>query len=125
MDGVNLFNLAKVQAKWLSTRQTAVANNIANAHSPGYVSTDVESFEAVLSETSVRLLATNAAHFGSPAGETGVKVVQEESPSLAATGKPVAMEEELVKSSEIRQQFELNTAIVSAFHRMILMTAKS
>jgi flagellar basal-body rod protein FlgB len=34
------------------------------------------------------------------------------------------MEDELVKSSEIRRTYEMNTAIVSAFHRMILMTAK-
>lgn len=123
MDGVNLFALAATQAKWLSARQTAVANNIANAYSPGYRSTDVEPFESLLSGTGVHLGATSASHFGG--GGSGVNLVEEEGPKTTTTGKPVSMEEELVKSGEIRRDFELNTAVVSAFNRMLLMTAKS
>lgn len=125
MDAVNLFNLATTQAKWLSTRQTAVANNIANASMPGYRASDVEPFEAVLAETSVQLQATRASHFGTQPGDTGVKIVEERGAELTSTGKSVQMSDELVKSGEIRRAFELNTAIVTSFHRMILMTAKS
>ncbi len=123
MDAVNLFKLASTQAKWLSLRQTTVANNIANANSPNYRSVDVEPFEAAVSNESVRLAATNASHFGAKDGAS-FQVVEEQSSKLTTSGKAVSMEDELVKSSEIRHAFELNTAIVSAFHQMVLMTAK-
>jgi len=123
MDAVNLFKLASTQAKWLSLRQTTVANNIANANSPNYRSVDVEPFEAAVSNETVRLAATNASHFGMKDGAS-FQVVEEQSSKLTTSGKPVSMEDELVKSSEIRHAFELNTAIVSAFHQMVLMTAK-
>ena len=124
MDAVNLFKLAQTQAKWLSLRQTTVANNIANANSPGYRAVDVEPFQAILSNETVRLAATSPEHFGSNADNGSFKVVEEEPGKITTSGKSVSMEDELVKSSEIRHAYEMNTAIVSAFHRMILMTAK-
>lgn len=124
MDAVNLFKLASTQAKWLSLRQTAVANNVANADTPGYRAVDVEPFTAALEESAARLRATNPSHFGGQAQGAAFRMVEEEPAKLTTEGKQVSMEDELVKSSEIRQAFEMNTAIVSAFHRMILMTAK-
>jgi len=124
MDAVNLFKLASTQAKWLSLRQTTVANNIANADSPGYRAVDVEPFAAALDKANVRLGATSQSHFGGDSQNVSFRVVEEKPAELTASGKPVSMEDELVKSSEIRHAFEMNTAIVSAFHRMILMTAK-
>ncbi|QKV19647.1 flagellar basal body rod protein FlgB [Oricola thermophila] len=124
MTAVNLFKLASTQAKWLSVRQTAVANNIANANTPGYRSVDVEPFADVLSSASVRLNSTAANHFGTSANEIAFRVLDEEPATFSNQGKRVSLEDELVKSGEIRHSFELNTSIVSAFNRMILMTAK-
>lgn len=124
MTAVNLFKLASTQAKWLSVRQTAVANNVANADTPGYRSVDVEPFADVLSNATVRLNSTTANHFGTSAQEVAFRVLDEEPPVLSNDGKRVSLEDELVKSGEIRHAFEMNTAIVSAFNRMILLTAK-
>lgn len=124
MTAVNLFKLASTQAKWLSVRQTAVANNIANANTPGYRSVDVEPFADVLSSASVRLNSTAANHFGTSAHDIAFRVLDEEPATFSNQGKRVSLEDELVKSGEIRHSFELNTSIVSAFNRMILMTAK-
>lgn len=124
MDAVNLFQLASTQAKWLSLRQSAVANNIANAHIPGYQAMDVEPFEAIVSSSSVQLGATSANHFGAQPGQPDLRLVSDRGPEITGTGQRVMMENELVKSSELRHAFEMNMAIVSAFHRMILMSAK-
>ena len=124
MDAVNLFQLASTQAKWLSLRQTAVANNIANADSPGYRSVDVEPFKAALASEGVRLGSTTGAHFGASTQDVSFRLVEDQTAELTVDGKPVSLEDELVKSGEIRHAFEMNTAIVSAFNRMILMTAK-
>ncbi|MFZ2099999.1 MAG: flagellar basal body protein [Oricola sp.] len=124
MTAVNLFKLASTQAKWLSLRQTTVANNIANADIPGYRSVDVEPFANVLSNASVQLNSTTSNHFGKSPLDTAFRVIEEQSTVMANQGKQVSLEDELVKSSQIRESFDLNTAIVSAFNRMILMTAK-
>ena len=125
MDAVNLFHLATTQAKWLSLRQTAVANNIANAHMPSYKTMDVEPFESVLAGASVRLGGTSGSHFGVSSGEPAMSVSDQPVGGIANTGRTVSMEAELVKSAEIKHAFEMNTAIVSAFHRMILISAKN
>lgn len=121
---VNLFDLASTQARWLSARQTAIAGNIANANTAGYVATDVEPFGKVLEGASgVTLASTRPGHFGADASaKIGLREV--ESPKLLPSGNTVKVEDEFVKAGEVRREFEMNTAIVKAFHRMLLMSVK-
>lgn len=125
MDPVHLFKLASDKAQWLATRQTAVANNIANANTPGYGAMDVEPFQSVLDKSSMGMTATNAGHISTNASAGGFKLVQETPPAFSPDGAPVRVEKELARSAEIRHEYELNTAIVKSFHRMLLQVAKS
>ncbi len=126
MESVNLFALATQQSRWLAVRQSAVAGNVANVNTPGYVAVDVEPFEKILDQTAVRLAATQSGHLTGRAGEAGFGVRQQAAePSLLPSGNSVGLEDELLKAGEIRRQFELNTAIVKAFHRMLMMTSKA
>ncbi len=120
-----IFGLASQQAKWLSVRQTAVANNIANANTPDYGAVDVEPFSKVLANRTVTQAATHNAHFGGSSTTTALNVSDSGGSRINANAPSVKVEEELVKSSEIAHAYELNTSIVKAFHRMILMTAKA
>lgn len=125
VDSVNLFNLAAQQARWLAVRQNAVAGNIANANTPGYQAMDVEPFEKVLDRTGVTLARTDAGHIGGRAGESGFAVgVDGQTAALMPSGNDVTLEGELMKAGDIRRSFELNTAIVKAFHRMMMMSSK-
>jgi flagellar basal-body rod protein FlgB len=126
MEPVNLFDLAAQQSRWLAVRQSAVAGNVANVNTPGYVAVDVEPFEKVLDKTGVTMAATQASHLTGQATEAGFAVRQEErDPSLLPSGNSVVLENELLKAGEVGRQFELNTAIVKAFHRMLMLTSKS
>lgn len=125
MDPVNLFQLASQKAQWLSVRQTAVANNIANANTPGYAAVDVEPFEQILGRTSVNIKATDPKHFGAQPTEAGYKLVEVDAPAFSKDGSPVRIEKELERSGEVRREFELSTAIVKSFHRMLMMAAKT
>ena len=125
MDPVHLFQLASTRAQWLATRQTAVANNIANANTPGYGAMDVAPFESVLDKAGMGMAATNAGHISSNADAGGFKLVKETPPAFSPDGKPVRIERELARSAEIRAEYELNTAIVKSFHRMLMLVAKS
>lgn len=125
MDAVNLFNLATQQSRWLSVRQAAVAGNIANVNTPGYGTAEVEPFESLLDSSRVSLVSTNPGHLSGNTSADGFKVTQEDtSTALMPSKNTVVLENELLKSGEIRRGFELNTAIVKAFHRMALMTMK-
>jgi flagellar basal-body rod protein FlgB len=41
------------------------------------------------------------------------------------SGNTVVLENELMKAGEISRSFELNTAIVKAFHRMMMTSVRS
>ena len=126
MEPVNLFNLAAQQSRWLAVRQSAVAGNVANVNTPGYGAVDVEPFEKVLDNTGVAMATTQPGHLRGGATEAGFSIRQEErSASVLPSGNSVVLENELLKAGDIRRQFELNTAIVKAFHRMIMLSSKS
>lgn len=123
---VNLFDLATQQAQWLSLRQSAVAGNIANANTPGYRAVDVEPFEAVLNSKQVRLAATHAAHLKAGTTPASFGLRENQAPSTVLPSEnTVTLEQEMIKSGEVRRAFELNTAIVKAFHRMLLSVSRS
>jgi len=125
MQPVNLFALASQQARWLSVRQTAVSSNIANANTPGYGTVDVEPFQAVLDQTRVAMRATHPQHIAVGATADALSVRQtDESRPLMPSGNTVVLEQELMKSGEVRRSMEMNTAVVAAFHRMLMMTTK-
>lgn len=126
MQPVSLFTLAAHQARWLSVRQTAVANNIANINTPGYHAVDVEPFEKVLDGTRVSMQATNPVHLasGATADDFALKE-QQDKIAILPSDNTVVLENELVKAGEVRKAFEINTAIVKTFHRMMMMTTRS
>jgi flagellar basal-body rod protein FlgB len=124
MQPVNLFDLAAQQARWLAVRQAAIAGNIANVNTPGYGAVEVKPFAAVLDDTQVRMKATQPGHFGASA--SGVSLRQDDpDSSLVPSGNTVQLETELMNAADVRRAFELNTAIVKAFHRMMTMTTKA
>jgi flagellar basal-body rod protein FlgB len=125
MDPVNLFGLATKQAQWLAVRQSSIAGNIANANTPGYTATDVQPFEKVLDQTAGSLRATQFGHLGSGVTEAGFAIEQQDyTGAIMPSKNTVVVEEELMKAGEVRRAFELNTAIVKAFHSMMITAVK-
>ena len=45
LDGIHLFSLASRKSQWASVRQATIAENVANAHTPGFRARDVEAFD--------------------------------------------------------------------------------
>ena len=126
MEPVNLFKLASQQANWLSVRQAAVAGNIANVNTPGYKAVDVEPFEQVLDKTRVTLQATQVGHLrGGATGDSFSVKTNSDDVAMMPSENSVVLENELMNAGEISRSFELNTAIVKASHRMLLMTVRS
>lgn len=122
MEPIQLFDMASRQAHWLSVRQTVVAGNIANVNTPGYAAKDVESFDRVLEGTGQRMAATHPAHFTEDSLRSSVRAARvEDGVEVQVSGNSVTLADELIKTGEVRRQFEMNTALVKSFHRMMLL----
>jgi flagellar basal-body rod protein FlgB len=129
MQPIQLFDLASRQAEWLTIRQEVVAGNIANANTPKYRAKDISPFESVLEKADVAMARTNPAHFSgndfSTSGDIDVKeAALDQEIGVQESGNTVGLAEELSKSGEIKRQYELNTSLMSSFHRMMLMTVR-
>lgn len=126
MQPVNLFELASRQAQWLGVRQATIAGNIANVNTAGYRAMDVEPFDKVLDKSSVSMTATQKGHFGASADKVSFKTHEDTTQTaVMPSHNSVKLETELMKAGEVGRSFELNTAIVKAFHRMMLMSMKT
>jgi flagellar basal-body rod protein FlgB len=125
LEPVYLNSLASRQADWLSVRQATVAQNIANANTPGYAAHDIEPFTTLLDETSLVMTATHGSHMGSLADSPEpVRAGKAESWDVAHSGNSVNLEQELMKAGEVSREHALNTSIVKSFHRMYLASLK-
>lgn len=125
MQPVNLFKLASQQSQWLAVRQSAVAGNIANVNTPGYGTAEIEPFEKVLDNKRVGLKATQEGHFAAGITDAAFAVRNENGKnSVLPSENTVVLENELMKAGEVRRTFELNTAVVKAFHRMMMLSVK-
>lgn len=127
MNPVNLFDLASQQARWLSVRQSTVAGNVANVNTPGFRANDVEPFEQVLDKTRVTMSTTHPAHvsLGATRDQFAVREIADNGAAKLPSDNTVVLEEEMLKAGQIGSSYQLNTSIVKAFHRMILMAARS
>ncbi|HEV7308818.1 flagellar basal body rod protein FlgB [Ensifer sp.] len=125
MQPIQLFDLASRQAQWLTVRQNVVAGNIANASTPHYKAKDVKPFDSVLADTGFQMAATNKAHFtdGLEASQVA-EVGMIDGVQIQQSGNSVAIEQEMMKTGEIKRDYELSAGLVKAFHRMMLMTVR-
>lgn len=124
MQPIQLFELTSKQAHWLSVRQSVVAGNIANANTPGYASREVAAFQAVLEQTATRMAVTHPGHIQEDALRGSVHVGKGEDIEVQPSGNSVSLPDEMSKTGEIKRMYELNTGMVKAFHRMMLLTVR-
>lgn len=125
MQPIQLFELASRQAQWLAVRQNVVAGNIANANTPHYASKDIKPFDSVMKETGFQLASTNPAHFtSSPMSDQVTETSLISDAEVQQSGNSVELEKELMKSGEVKRDYELNTGLVKSFHRMMLMVVR-
>jgi flagellar basal-body rod protein FlgB len=111
---IPFFDLINKRLSWLSQRQDVLAQNVANADTPGYKARDLKdpSFAELVrgSAGTIRPVATQAAHFGAPAGAGRWAAIDDTSSTPTMNGNTVDMENELIKVSKtgIDYQFAIN-----------------
>jgi flagellar basal-body rod protein FlgB len=109
---IGLLDLAEQRLAWADRRQAILAQNIANANTPGFKPHDLQSFAATLAQTSsMAPVQTHPGHFGGTAGTMAPGEVVDRSHMHSADGNAVALEEQLVKVADTDTTHALVTTI--------------
>jgi flagellar basal-body rod protein FlgB len=126
MEPVYLFNLIDRQKSWLSTRQSLVAQNIANMNTPGYKAMDALPFARVMERSALEMAGASPMHMRPAPGETMAAATQPaEGWETTYSGNTVSPEQEMIKAGEIRGAFTLDTNIQRSFHSMWMSTVRT
>jgi flagellar basal-body rod protein FlgB len=125
VEPVYLFDLVERQRGYLTARQALVAQNVANANSPGYHAVDLAPFTKVLDQSGLQMSETNALHVQNAAFDPQTASTKERTDwETTVSGNSVSLEQEMIKAGEIRGAFSIDTSILKAFHGMWMATLK-
>lgn len=126
MEPVHLFNLIDHQRSWLSTRQSLVAQNIANSDTPGYRARDVMPFARVMESSALEMAGSNPLHMHPSQSEAYAAAIKPtDGWETTHSGNSVSPELEMIKAGEIRGAYTLDTNILRSFHNMWLSAVRS
>ena len=107
---MGLFDLADKRLAWIDRRQGLLAQNIANANTPGYAAKDLQPFAKTLAQALPDMAQTNPMHL------TGTSSAGRTDPLLRPTerapdGNAVSLEEQLTKVADTDNAHGLVTAL--------------
>ena len=117
---------------YLTQRQRLLADNVANANTPGYVPKDISesAFERALRDRAprdaARLTVTSERHLASPAGGARFHVRAEENPDSEITinGNAVVLEEQMTKVVDAQMRYETVVGLYETSLGLLRMAAR-
>ncbi len=125
MDDLALFAIGSQRSRWLATRSAALADNIANADTPGFKARDVPSFAAAMSSGAASMTRTDGKHLApTQFGARAFDLIQRPSDVPKHSGNTVSLETELANLGEVRSQHSVVSGVIGAFHRMLMSSVK-
>ena len=105
---IQLMQMAQSMAQQAAFRQNAVAQNVANADTPGYRALDVPSFaETYQDELATPMRATRAGHLGASNSLSVAMAPDPTAETTSPSGNSVSLEDEMVKSVEVQRSHTL------------------
>lgn len=115
---IPLFRIMSERMSWLTQRQEVLAQNVANADTPGYKPRDLEplDFRKMAHQAAQRLSvrATRAGHIVDGESQQSQKYAVKEVPDHAGAlinGNSVVLEEELMKVASTAMDYQLTTSL--------------
>ena len=110
---LELTRMAQSLAAHSGSRMAVIAENVANADTPGYKAKDMPAFAKVFSEAGGEMRATRAGHM-TDASAVAMPMPDTVRGHEAPNGNSVSLEAEMVKSVEARQSHDMALAIYRA-----------
>ena len=125
-----LLGQIKGRLSWLDERQRVIAQNVANADTPGYVGRDLNQptdFAAALRAGTgdVRMTRTSAMHIA-PTGQSTARFETSAAPDSETTldGNAVVVEEQMLKMAESRMAYDAAIGFYQKSMQMLRMAAR-
>lgn len=120
LSDLSFIGFLKNKMQWHQSRQRVLAENVANADTPGYRAVDLKPmrFEKHLSGPSTAAVATSqthAAHFSGalPAERPGFSTAQSDGWEITPEGNAVVLEEQMIKVSGNQFDYQLASTLYS------------
>jgi flagellar basal-body rod protein FlgB len=118
---IGIFDLAARRLAWADQRQEVLAQNIANANTPGFQPRDVQPFAVSLARTTgAGLVRTQANHLSGVGGGTTPEITVRPS-ARAPDGNAVPLDEQLVKVADTETTQTLVTTIYKKYLSLFSM----
>lgn len=122
---IPLFSALTEKMKWHQTRQGLLAENVANAETPGYRGRDLSAFGFAdhmrnMSTASVQTVATNPGHIVTISADgDGFGTQQLNNFEVTPEGNGVTLEDEMMKVTNNQLDYQAVTALYSRSIRII------
>ena len=118
-DRIETLRMASSLTAHAAERQKLIAQNVANADTPGFRARDLAGFaEAYRSRVSAEMRGTRAGHL---TGITwgGAAPVKDDGGEPAPNGNTVSLEEEMFRIAETRRDFDVSLAVTRSAMSLI------
>ncbi|MEM9139241.1 MAG: FlgB family protein [Pseudomonadota bacterium] len=123
LEELSIVRMASAMARHSQVRHGVIAQNVANADTPGYRAEDVKAFSKLVNEP-FTARATRAGHVSeslAPGSQFRVERIIDETVKPSANGNSVSIEGEMIKSVEATGRHALATAIYRKVHELMRM----
>lgn len=118
----DVMRMAQAKARHSAARQVVIAENIAQANTPGFRARDIAGFGETY-RTNGELRATRSTHLDATGTNAGLRpFVDRTAPSYAPNGNTVSLEREMMRAATSRQSHDLALAVYSSA-RSVLRSA--
>lgn len=111
--GGNLMQALKTRMQWHQTRQKVLAENVANADSPGFRPMDVKGPAIGTGQANVGLIQTSAGHMGPSGGRGGFDSTRAQRFEVTPNGNAVNLEDEMAKVAQNQSDYQLAASLYS------------
>lgn len=131
--GISFLSALQNRMGWLSDRQKIVAQNVANASTPGFKPKDLKAqdFAAMVAgqesgQGGLGLAMTNGMHIAPESmGPSHAEAIDSPDSETTLDGNSVVLEEQMLKMSDSRMQFQAAVGFYEKSLEMIKMAAKA
>jgi flagellar basal-body rod protein FlgB len=117
LSSIGLFALAEKRLSWLDRRQALLADNVANADTPGWQPRDLAPFAKTLAKTAgIGLATTRPGHLAGTFSSTLADDADAARPaSRAPDGNAVSIEDQLMKVADTETSQEMVTNLYTKY----------
>jgi flagellar basal-body rod protein FlgB len=136
LDAIPLFSMLKGRLSYLSERQRLIAQNVANADTPGYMPRDLKPFTLPAQPASatgsgpsgVAMAQTAAGHMAPPSASGAPQPFKPQDTADSETtldGNHVVLEDEMMKMSESRLDYQAAIGFYQQSLNLLRMAARA